>query len=124
MSKTQRFSRTLKTRPQVGTWVGPVAVLGLLLLVTLALAGCVEAPAIAGVEPTATNYPPPPTDIPAPPPGPTPQALDFPLAAPTKGQPETASDQSCVDCHTDEETLEAVAEKEDESEESLSEGEG
>jgi hypothetical protein len=34
------------------------------------------------------------------------------------------NDQGCVDCHTDEETLKAVAEKAEEAEESLSEGEG
>ena len=33
-------------------------------------------------------------------------------------------DQSCVDCHTDEETLKAVAEEAEEDQESLSEGEG
>lgn len=96
----------------------------LLLLVALALTGCWEPPAIAAVEPTATLYPPPPTDIPPPPPGPTPEALDFPLLAPTREAPEPANDQTCVDCHTDEETLKAVAEKEEGGAETLSEGEG
>jgi hypothetical protein len=89
----------------------------------LALTGCAEPAAIAAVEPTATLYPPPPTDIPPPPPGPTPAALNFPLAAPTRVEAEPVDDQACVDCHTDKETLTAVA-KEEEIEEALSEGEG
>lgn len=96
----------------------------LLFLAALALTGCAEPAAIAAVEPTATLYPPPPTDIPPPPPGPTPVALNFPLPAPTRVERERPSDQHCVDCHTDEETLKAVAEKEESSQESLSEGEG
>lgn len=96
----------------------------LLLLVVAALGGCAQPEAISAVEPTATAYPPPPTDIPAPPPGPTPAALDFPLPAPTHEEAEPVDDQSCVDCHTDEETLKAVAEKAEEDQDSLSEGEG
>jgi PBP1b-binding outer membrane lipoprotein LpoB len=98
-------------------------VVGLLILGALALAGCAEPMAIAAVPPTATVYPPPPTDIPLPPPGPTPAALDFPLPAPAREAVEPVGDQTCVDCHTDEETLRAVA-TEVEQEESLSEGEG
>jgi hypothetical protein len=79
---------------------------------------------IAAVEPTATLYPLPPTDIPVPPPGPTPEALDFPVAAPVREQPEPVDDQNCVACHTDEETLKAVAKVEEVEEEALSEGEG
>jgi hypothetical protein len=88
------------------------------------LAGCAEPVAIAAVEPTPTAYPPPPTDIPPPSPGPTPAALDFPLPAPTHVEFGETNGQHCVDCHTDEETLKAVAEKAEENQESLSEGEG
>ena len=115
MNETKRFLQT---------W-GGAAGLGLLLLVAaVALTGCGGPAAIAAVEPTATVYAPPPTDIPAPPPGPTPAALEFPLPAPSSVDLEQVDDQSCVDCHTDEETLKAVAEKAAEAEESLSEGEG
>jgi hypothetical protein len=103
-----------------------VLLVTLLLGAALALSGCAEPPAISAVQPTPTSYEPPPTDIPAPPPGPTPAALDFPLAAPAEmevEQPED-DDQACVDCHTDEDILKALAEPEGESEETLSEGEG
>jgi hypothetical protein len=106
------------------TWGGVVAAALLLLLSALALTGCADPAAIAAVEPTPTAYPPPPTDIPPPAPGPTPAALDFPLPAPTDVEAEPAHDQGCVDCHTDEETLKAVAEAEGGREETLSEGEG
>ena len=88
------------------------------------LAGCAEPVAIAAVAPTPTAYQPPPTDIPPPPPGPTPAALDFPLPAPTHVELGQTNGEHCVDCHTDEETLKAVAEKAEENQESLSEGEG
>lgn len=115
MRESERFFRT---------WIGAVAVGLLLLVAVLALSGCGGPAAIAAVEPTATIYAPPPTDIPAPPPGPTPEALDFPLPAPSSVEQGTANDQSCVGCHTDEETLKSVAEKAEVAEESLSEGEG
>jgi hypothetical protein len=95
----------------------------LLFLASLLLTGCMDGPAIAAVEPTATLYAPPPTDIPPPPPGPTPEALDFPLPPPTPAGSDPADDQSCITCHTDEETLKALA-TEEEMAESLSEGEG
>lgn len=107
------------------SWGGVMMVAGLLFLAVLVLAGCGEPAAISAVEPTPTAYPPPPTDIPPPPPGPTPAALSFPLPAPEEaGAEEPVDDQNCVDCHTDEETLKAVAEKAEENQESLSEGEG
>jgi hypothetical protein len=106
------------------TWGGIAALAALLVLSTLALTGCAEPAAIAAVEPTPTLYAPPPTDIPPPPPGPTPEALNFPLPAPTHGETEPVSNQGCVDCHTSEETLRAVAETEEGVQESLSEGEG
>ena len=106
------------------SWWDVVAVIALLLLAALCLTGCAGSGEIAAVEPTATLYPPPPTDIPAPPPGPTPEALSFPLPAPTHGEAEIVDDQSCVDCHTDEEMLKAVAITEEGAAETLSEGEG
>jgi len=113
-----------RTKKPFTTWVGLVVMALLLLLAVLALTGCsMEPPAIAAVEPTATLYPPPPTDIPPPPPGPTPEALDFPIAAPTHTEVERPDDQTCVDCHTDEETLKLVVEEE-EVPEVESEGEG
>jgi hypothetical protein len=104
---------------------GVIVLASLLMLTAMALTGCADPGSITAVEPTATLYPPTPTDIPLPPPGPTPEALDFPLAAPAREEEkaEPVNDQTCVDCHTDEETLKAVA-TEEEGEESLSEGEG
>ena len=96
----------------------------LLVSVVVALTGCADPAAIAAVQPTVTAYAPPPTDIPLPPPGPTPASLDFPLAAPTHVEIEPDNDQTCVDCHTDEDTLKAVASQEEVGQESLSEGEG
>lgn len=124
MSVLKRFSQTLKGILRARSWIGATAGLALLSLAALVLTGCAEPAAIAAVEPTATLYPPPPTDIPPPPPGPTPAALDFPLAAPTQVEKEPINDQTCVDCHTDEETLRALAEKEEGGQETLSEGEG
>lgn len=100
-----------------------IATLGVLLLVALALSGCAEPMAIAAVEPTATVYAPPPTDLPPPSPGPTPAQLDFPLPPPNHVEMEVADDQYCVDCHTDADILRAMAEEEIEDE-TLSEGEG
>ena len=116
MNKRNRLSSSLGSG---------LLVVGLLFLLALALTSCGQPEAIVAVEPTATAFPPPPTDIPPPPPGPTPQALSFPLPAPGQVQEaEQVSDQNCVDCHTDEETLKAVAEQAEENQESLSEGEG
>jgi formate-dependent nitrite reductase cytochrome c552 subunit len=50
--------------------------------------------------------------------------LDFPLPAPTQGEEEIVDDQNCVDCHSDEEMLKAMAKPEEEGTEILSEGEG
>jgi hypothetical protein len=108
----------------VTKWGIAAALGGLLLLGLLALAGCAEPLAIAAVEPTPTLYPPPPTDIPPPPPGPTPAALDFPLPPPSQVEVEAVDDQACVECHTSDDTLKAVAEEEEVEAESLSEGEG
>jgi hypothetical protein len=116
MSETQSHLRTMG---------GLAIIVVLLFLTTLALTGCDFGPAvIAAVEPTATLYPAPPTDIPVPPPGPTPEALDFPLEPPNHVELDIPDDRDCVNCHTSEETLRAMAEEEEGDQESLSEGEG
>ena len=116
MSKTKRLFRF---------WGGMAVVIGLLLLAVMALGGCAGPAAITVVEPTATLYPLPPTDIPAPTPGPTPAAMDFPIAAPTREPVEQveANDHTCVDCHTSQQVLQAMA-TEEEAPEVESEGEG
>lgn len=111
----------LKMLPPTGITVFMVA--GLLLCAALTLAGCAEPVAIAAVPPTATVYAPPPTAIPAEPPGPTPASISFPMEAPAGEAVEPMDDQTCVDCHTDEESLRELAEEEEQAE-SLSEGEG
>jgi hypothetical protein len=105
-------------------WINIVAIVGLLGLAVLALSGCAEPAVIAAVEPTATIFAPTPTDIPPPPPGPTPASLDFPLPPPNHVNHEQPDDEACVTCHTNEDILKALAETENESEETLSEGEG
>jgi hypothetical protein len=134
----QRMNRT-KT-----FWVkriGGAMVLGLLLLTVLLLSGCgdtatatPEATAIA-MEPTsAPTEAPAPTSAPTEPPSPTatptelpptdtpaPTDTPFPTDTPT---PEAVDDTACIACHTDQETLQAVAEEPEEEGESLSEGEG
>jgi hypothetical protein len=113
-----------QTTLQKSTWKGVILAL-LLLGAVLALSGCAEPPAISAVEPTPTTFEPEPTDIPAPPPGPTPAALNFPL--PPQGEAEIEAppdDGACIDCHTNQDILMALAETENESEENLSEGEG
>jgi hypothetical protein len=105
---------------------GMAIVIGLLLLAVLMLSGCSGPGEITAVEPTATLYPPPPTDIPAPTPGPTPAAMDFPIAAPTREsveQVEQVDDSTCVDCHTNQQILQSMA-TEEEAPEVESEGEG
>jgi len=114
MSETKRLFRA---------WGVVTAVIAVLIL---ALTGCSGPGEIAVVEPTATIYAPPPTDIPAPTPGPTPAALDFPIAAPTRAEAEPedqASDETCVECHTNQHVLQAMATEEEEPEVE-SEGEG
>ena len=115
MKRTMRFSRS---------WLGAALAAVLMLLAALSLTGCADPAAIAAVEPTPTLYPPPPTHVPAPEPGPTPAALSFPLPAPTHVEVESANDQTCVQCHTNEEILKAMAKGDEEVEETLSEGEG
>jgi hypothetical protein len=112
-----------KTRTLSASPLGVLTIVGLLLLAALMLSGCAQPAAISAVPPTATVYAPPPTEIPPSPPEPTPAALDFPLPAPSREPVEEVNDQTCVDCHSSEETLRAVAEEEEVVEE-LSEGEG
>lgn len=115
-----------EAKRQFRVWGGVAVVLAVLGVAALALTGCAGPGEIAAVEPTATLYPPPPTDIPAPTPGPTPQALDFPIAAPTSAEVEEveqADDETCVECHTNQQVLQAMA-TEEEAPEVESEGEG
>jgi cytoskeletal protein RodZ len=125
-------------------WAGRAStalVLGLLLLTALLLSGCgaaatasPEATALA-VEPTsAPTEPAEPTSVPTEPPSPTatptqlpptdtPAPTDTPLPTDTP-TPEAVDDTACISCHTDEETLQAVAEEPEDVGEDLSEGEG
>jgi outer membrane biosynthesis protein TonB len=131
MSRTKTFKHR---------WLGPVLI-GLLLVAALVLAGCgaeqevAQEPAAPTSMPTEAEAPtspptePPPTEVPTEPPAPTepptptkppPTDTPEPTEEPT---PEAVDDTACIGCHTDEETLKAVAEVE-EVEEALSEGEG
>jgi outer membrane biosynthesis protein TonB len=110
--------------------------LSLLLLMALVLAGCGGEPtavpteppeptevAVATVAPTEAPTEPPPTDVPTEEPTEAPTEPP-PTATPTEEPtPEPVDDSGCITCHTDEETLKALA-KEPEAAESLSEGEG
>lgn len=85
-------------------------------------------PTEAPTEPPPTEVPTeaptevPPTDVPEP--TDTPEPTDEPTPEPTdEPTPEAVDDTACIACHTDEETLKALAVEPDESE-SLSEGEG
>jgi outer membrane biosynthesis protein TonB len=119
---------------------GAAVLLGLLLLMALVLAGCGGEPtavpteppeptevAVATVAPTEAPTEPPPTDVPTEEPTPEPTEAPTeppPTATPTEEPtPEPVDDSGCITCHTDEETLKALA-KEPEAAESLSEGEG
>jgi outer membrane biosynthesis protein TonB len=134
MTRTTRFLATGRRM---------AALAGLLILVAMVLTGCGQATEVA-VEPTsaptepaeptsAPTEPPPPTEAPTQPPTPTevpteppptdtPAPTDTPVPTDTP-TPEPVDDTACISCHTDEETLKAVA-KEEEEPEIESEGEG
>jgi cytoskeletal protein RodZ len=112
--------------------------LGLLLVLALLLLGCGGEPTAVPTEPpeptevsvapTPTEeptQPPTPTEEPTEPPTPTEEPTEPPpTATPTEEPtPVPVDDTACISCHTDEETLEAVAVEPEETE-SLSEGEG
>jgi len=84
---------------------GGVATFGILLMVVLALAGCVEPETIVVVPATATPIVPQPTDSPPATPTPRPRAAAFPLEAPVHVGIEPLAHETCVECHTDEDML-------------------
>ena len=77
------------------------------------------------MPPTEAPTEPPPTEAPTEPPATdTPEPTDEPTPEPTaEPAPEAVDDTACSGCHTDEETLQLVAEEE-EKPEVESEGEG
>ena len=113
--------------------------LGLLLVLALLLVGCGGEPTavpteppepteVSAAAPTPTEeptQPPTPTKEPTEPPTPTEEPTEPPpTATPTEEPtPVPVDDTACIGCHTDEETLKAVAEEPEEAE-ALSEGEG
>ena len=121
MSKTRTFS---------ANWRWATVAIVLLLLAGLSLAGCggepTAAPTEVAAEPTPTTAPTeaPPTEEPTEvPPTATPTQVP-PTATPTEEPtPEVVDNSACVTCHTDQETLQALA-VEPEAPEVESEGEG
>jgi outer membrane biosynthesis protein TonB len=130
-----------RTRMFFARRTGVTTLLGLLLLVALVLAGCGGKPTAAPTEPpeptevaaatvaptVAPTEPPKPTDVPTEEPTPEPTEAPTeppPTATPTEEPtPEPIDDTGCITCHTDEETLKAMA-TEEEAPEVESEGEG
>jgi hypothetical protein len=128
-----------KTKMSLVNWqtLATVALLLFTALILLSACGGAE-PTTVAVEPTAAaTEPPPPTSVPTEPPAPTdaPTEPTAPTEAPTEPPPtntpaptdtptpEVVDDSACITCHTDEETLKALATEPEEAE-SLSEGEG
>lgn len=117
--------------------LGAVAVLGVVLLGVLLLAGCAggAAPAPAPTADTAPTRaptePPAPTQAPTEPPAPTatlaptdtPEPEPTATEAPSPTAVVVADATNCVTCHTDQAALQALAVEQEVSEE-LSEGEG
>ena len=95
----RRTTRLLRLHAERG------AVLAMLLLAILALAGCVTPDSIVPVPATATPVASLPTEAPRPTPTPVPTALDFPLAAPTSVPVAQQGYETCVQCHADEAML-------------------
>lgn len=87
------------------------------LLAGLILVGCVARPEITPSSPPEPAVPGVPT------PGEPLAATRYPMAAPVREEEIGVDSSNCIACHTDQETLQALAE-EPEEEESLSEGEG
>jgi outer membrane biosynthesis protein TonB len=111
---------------------GVGVLLALMVVLVLLLTGCGSEPTAVPTEPPepteVSAAPPTPTTAPTePPPTPTDTpTLPPPTATPTEEPtptPVPVDDTACVSCHTDEETLKAVAEEPEETE-ALSEGEG
>jgi hypothetical protein len=96
---------------------------GLLLLVVLTLSSCIEPEPIVPVPPTATPDSPPPTLAPRHTPVPIPEAREFPLPPPVRVGIERPADETCVQCHTDEQALKASMGTGAEQHGSISEGE-
>ena len=124
------------------SWVGTLALLGLLIIALATLVSCGGQPAaqptaVAQAETAAppTEVPPQPTATAIPPtqapePSPTLAPTDTPAPEPTAtateapaAEPVAIDATNCITCHTSEETLQKLA-KEEEPAESLSEGEG
>lgn len=118
MSRISTKKMGERCRGQRRGWV----VLGLLLVV-LSLSSCIAPEPIVPVPPTATPGVSTPTAGPPVTEEPRPKAMDFPLDAPAHVGIERPADETCVECHTDEETLKASLEMTEEQHGSLSEGE-
>ena len=121
------------TRMFRARWRWATALVVLLLLAGLSLAGCggepTAAPTEVAAEPTPAPTEVPPTEVP-----PTEEPTEVPATAtptevpptatPTEEPtPEVVDDSGCVTCHTSQETLQALA-VEPEAPEVESEGEG
>jgi outer membrane biosynthesis protein TonB len=127
-----------KMSPEKWQTKAVVALLLFAALILLSACGAAEPTRGVAVEPTTApteppaptsvpTEPPEPTDVPTEPPEPTevptePPPTDTPAPTETP-EPVVVDDSACITCHTDEETLKALAE-EPEAAESLSEGEG
>jgi hypothetical protein len=118
-----------RTKTLLARGKGTAALLGLLLVLVLLLVGCGGEPTAAPTEPPEPTEvsvaPATSTPVPTEPPAPT-DAPTLPpptVAPPEEPTPVPVDDTACISCHTDEETLKAVAVEPEETE-ALSEGEG
>lgn len=103
-------------------WVAWLIGLGMLLGAIL-LAGCVAPAEITPVPPTPTLAVKSTVSPGQPTPAAPGQAVRFPIPATVSAPPALADNSNCITCHTNAETLQAVAKKV-EKKESHSEGEG